>query len=174
MGSGEKLLIFSHGGCLQRESQSLESPYKRPESVLVLVVTSGAEVLMMERTRPRGFWQSVTGSLRWGESAREAAARELREETGLRGDHLLTDLHTVVSFPIIPPWRARYAPSVRFNREHWFVLELPSRRTIRLNPGEHRWCRWMDAADAAARATSWTNRRIIREWISGCRTGRRR
>lgn len=137
-----------------------------------MVVTPRAEVLMMERTRPRGFWQSVTGSLRWAESAREAAARELREETGLRGGHLLTDLHTTVSFPIIPPWRARYAPSARFNREHWFVLELPARRTIRLDPGEHRQYRWMNAADAAVRATSWTNRKIIREWVSRHRAGR--
>jgi len=128
---------------------------------------------MMERTRPHGFWQSVTGSLRWGESAREAAVRELREETGLRGGHRLTDLHTTVRFPIIPPWRARYAPSVRFNREHWFVCELPSRRTIRLDPGEHRQYRWVAAAVAAVRATSWTNRKIIRSWVSAQHSGGR-
>jgi len=150
---------------------SLEGPYKRPESVLVLVVTFGAEVLLMERTRPHGFWQSVTGSLRWGESAQQAASRELREETGLRGGHRLTDLHSSVRFPIVSPWRARYAPSVRFNREHWFVCELPSRRTVQLDPGEHRQYRWMNATDAAARATSWTNRKIIRSWISRQRTG---
>ena len=31
---------------------------------------------MLRRHEPADFWQSVTGSLRWGESAAEAAARE--------------------------------------------------------------------------------------------------
>jgi len=164
--SGAKLLVFKDCGKSERESQGLKSSYKRPESVLIMIATHAGEVLMMERTRPHGFWQSVTGSLRWGESAQEAAARELTEETGLRGGQRLIDLHTGVRFPIVPPWRARYAPTVRFNYEHWFVLELPARRTIRLNPGEHRQCRWMKAGDAARRATSWTNRKIIRDWMS--------
>ena len=119
----------------------------------------------MERTRPHGFWQSVTGSLDWGESARAAAARELAEETGLSAGDNLVDLRRRVSFPIVPPWRARYAPSAHTNREHWFALELPARRSIRLNPAEHRQCRWLPAAQAARRATSWTNRRLIREWM---------
>ena len=138
--------------------------FKRPESVLILVCTRDGEVLLMERTRPHGFWQSVTGSLKWDETAAAAAARELTEETGLVGGHLLRNLRTGVSFPIIPPWRARYAPGVRVNREHWFILELPSRRTIRLNPSEHRQHRWLPAEQAARRATSWTNRRLIRQW----------
>ena len=151
----------------------METNYKRPESVLVLITTRGGEFLMLERTRPRGFWQSVTGSLRWGESAREAAERELMEETGLRGGHRLIDLHTAVGFAIVPPWRERYAPNVHFNHEYWFVLELPARRTIRLNRKEHRQCRWMSADAAVARATSWTNRKIILGWMSrrfGCET----
>ena len=142
----------------------LNRVYKRPESVLVLVCTRAGEVLLMERTRPHGFWQSVTGSLEWGEKAAVAAARELAEETGLIAGHLLRDLRTGASFPIVPPWRARYAPNVHVNREHWFILELPSRRTIHPNPGEHRQYRWLSAAEAARRASSWTNRRLIRQW----------
>jgi len=146
----------------------LEKAEKRPESVLVLVYTRSGEVLMMERVQPRGFWQSVTGSLRWGESAPAAAARELAEETGLQAGHRLLDLRAGARFPIVPPWRARYAPEVHVNREHWFALELPARRTIRLNRKEHRQYRWMSAGLAARRATSWTNRKLIRQWMSRC------
>jgi dATP pyrophosphohydrolase len=138
--------------------------YKRPESVLVLVCTRAGDVLLMERTRPRGFWQSVTGSLEWGESVEKAARRELFEETGLHAGCGLVALHDGVSFPIRAPWRTRYAPGVRRNREHWFVFELPGRRSIRLSPGEHRQFRWLTAETARRRASSWTNRALIARW----------
>ncbi|MDJ0739336.1 MAG: dihydroneopterin triphosphate diphosphatase [Gammaproteobacteria bacterium] len=139
--------------------------FKRPESVLVLVCTRAGDVLLLERTRPRGFWQSVTGSLEWGESATHAAQRELAEETGLRAAGQLRDLRRGARFPIVPPWRARYAPDAHFNREHWFVLELPARRSVRVNRHEHRQCRWLPAAAALRRASSWTNRKLIRHWL---------
>ena len=107
----------------------------------------------------------MTGSLKWGESPIQAARRELYEETGIMAGSGLLDLRHTETFPIVPPWRARYRPGVRFNREHWFLLRLPSRRTIRVNRGEHRQFRWLPAAAAASRATSWTNRRLIRDWV---------
>ena len=57
--------------------------FRRPESVLIVIYTTGGEFLLMERRKPPGFWQSVTGSLEWGETADEAARRELIEETGI-------------------------------------------------------------------------------------------
>jgi dATP pyrophosphohydrolase len=135
--------------------------YKRPESVLVLVTTVAGEVLLLRRTVPAGFWQSVTGSLGWGEAARDAALRELREETGLLAGAGLLDLGRGAEFPIVPPWRDRYAPGVRTNREYWFALTLPARRLIRLRPAEHTaWC-WLPWPRAAALAGSWTNRDAI-------------
>jgi len=145
---------------------ALDTAYKRPESVLILVCTRAGEVLLMERSRPHGFWQSVTGSLRWGETPAAAAARELAEETGLEAGRRLVDLRSGERFPIIPPWRSRYAPESHVNREHWFLYELPARRTIRLNPAEHRQCRWLNAHEALHRASSWTNRRLIQRWLS--------
>jgi len=139
---------------------------KRPESILVLIHTRAGEVLLLERTRPRGFWQSVTGSLEWGEKPREAAIREVYEETGLRAGVDLVDLHHRERFPIVSPWRRRYAPQHRFNTEHWFRLELPRRRTIRLNPMEHRQARWLPADQALGKVTSWTNRKAIERYLS--------
>ncbi|MET0013424.1 MAG: dihydroneopterin triphosphate diphosphatase [Sedimenticola sp.] len=135
--------------------------YKRPESVLVVVYTTAGEVLMLRRTRPNHWWQSVTGSLAWGETPREAAERELFEETGLRGAGRLVDWRHGERFPIIHPWRRRYAPGVHYNREHWFRLQLPGRRIIRLNSDEHSELRWLSIVRAARLATSWTNRDAI-------------
>ena len=130
-------------------------------------------MLLLERVRPRGFWQSVTGSLEWGEAAMAAARREVREETGLSATEGLRLLGRTVRFRIVPPWRARYAPTARFNTEHWFRLELPARRLIRVRAGEHRQHRWLPAAVAANRATSWTNREAIRLIFGLPATGRR-
>jgi dATP pyrophosphohydrolase len=138
--------------------------YKRPESVLVLVYTTAGEVLMLRRHEPADFWQSVTGSLRWGESAAEAAARELREETGLahRG---LRDCGRSRRFPIIEPWARRYAPEARENTEHLFALACEGRQPVRLNPDEHAEYRWLSADEAAALASSYTNRDAILEIV---------
>ena len=130
-------------------------------------------MLLLERVRPRGFWQSVTGSLEWGEAAMAAARREVFEETGLRAAGRLEALGRRVRFRIVPPWRARYAPEARFNTEHWFRLELPARRLICVRAGEHRQHRWLPALIAAQRATSWTNRQAIRLIFGLPATGRR-
>ena len=134
---------------------------KRPQSVLVVVATQGREILLLRRALPKDFWQSVTGSLRPGESPRAAAVRELREETGLLAGGGLLDLHRSVLFPILPAWRARYGEGVRFNREYWFALILPGRRQIRPNPQEHLEYRWLPVEQAAALTASWTNRDAI-------------
>ena len=136
--------------------------YKRPESVLVVVYTRQAEVLMLRRTRPGDFWQSVTGSLGWGESPANAARRELYEETGIMAGDRLVDLQQGAQFPILPAWRSRYAPSARINREHWFALQLDYRRIPHLHPAEHTEYRWLPMQRAARLATSWTNRDAIR------------
>jgi len=138
--------------------------YKRPESVLVVVYTRDGDVLMLQRVEPPDFWQSVTGSLRWGESALEAARRELSEETGLAADGLV-DCQLSNRFPIVPPWRDRYAPGVDTNTEYVFRIELAQRPAVRLSPREHRDSCWLPRAAAARLASSYTNREAILQCV---------
>ena len=134
--------------------------FKRPESVLIVVHTPALDCLLLERVEPRGFWQSVTGSLRPGETAAECAARELEEETGLAPEGL-SDAHVQRSFPILPAWRSRYAPGVDSNVEHQWYLEVPAVRAIRLEPAEHVAYLWLPIEAAIERVASWTNREAL-------------
>jgi dATP pyrophosphohydrolase len=138
--------------------------YKRPESVLVIVYTTAGEVLMLRRVEPPDFWQSVTGSLRWGETPAAAARRELREETGI--DREPFDCRTSNRFPILPAWRRRYAPDVTTNLEHVFRVECPVRPTVTLNPQEHDSYRWLPCVEEAVMlAASWTNRDALLRFV---------
>jgi dATP pyrophosphohydrolase len=138
--------------------------YKRPESVLVVVYTVQSEVLMLRRKWPPNFWQSVTGSLEWGETPGQAAARELFEETGLAAESLV-DCQDKHVFTIYPIWRHRYAPGIKENLEHVFRLRLDGRRDIALDGQEHQQYLWMPKLEAAAVATSHTNRDAILAWV---------
>lgn len=135
-------------------------PFKRPESVLVVVYARAGEVLLMERHQPPGWWQSVTGSLEADEMPWEAAVRELHEETGLAADGLL-DLGVNQRFTIAPAWRERFAPEVTENLEHAFALRVAEPVAITLDPQEHLRYEWLPLPQAIERATSHTNRAAI-------------
>jgi len=134
--------------------------YKRPESVLVVVYTADGQVLLLNRRRPEGFWQSVTGSLEWDEQPMQAAVRELYEETGLQSERLV-DCRQQQRFPILPEWRNRYAADVSENIEHVFKLQLDVAVAVQLNPEEHSEYQWLPIRAAANKVFSWTNRDAI-------------
>ncbi|MGD8378607.1 MAG: dihydroneopterin triphosphate diphosphatase [Gammaproteobacteria bacterium] len=138
--------------------------YKRPESVLVVVATAGGDVLLLRRREPPGFWQSVTGSLRWDEDPTQAARRELAEETGLVPAAGPEDTGRINHYPIIPPWTERYGPGTLENTEYVFFLCLDEQPIIRLNSEEHDDMLWLPAAEAANTASSATDRAAIREF----------
>ena len=126
-----------------------------------MVYTLAGEVLLLERVQPPGYWQSVTGSLEWGENAIDAAQRELHEETGLRAADNLRATGQVNRFHIIPAWKPRYAPDVIENTEYVYQLSLAQRQDIIIHPQEHVRYRWLPAVEAAEQVASTTNREAI-------------
>jgi dATP pyrophosphohydrolase len=135
-------------------------PFRRPESVLIVIYTAVGEFLLLERRKPPGFWQSVTGSLEWGETADEAARRELVEETGIT-QGFLRNLQWTQVYEVLPSFGKTYAPGVTRNLEHAFALKLHERVPVTLS--EHVQFRWLPAAQAIALASSSTNRAVIQQ-----------
>ena len=138
--------------------------FKLPVSVLVVVHTLEREVLLLERAQHPGFWQSVTGSLDWPqEPLAAAAAREVREETGIdamRGR--LASWNAANTFEIYLSWRSRFGPGVTHNTEHVFGLALARRVAVNIAPAEHVAYAWLPWREAAQKCFSWSNRDAIR------------
>jgi dATP pyrophosphohydrolase len=136
--------------------------FRRPESVLIVIYTEGGDFLLLERRRPLGFWQSVTGSLEWGELADAAARREVIEETGIT-QGVLVNLQWTQVYEIMPVFGKVYAPGITRNLEHAFSLRLPQRVPVTLSESEHVQFRWASALDALETVSSSTNRNVIAE-----------
>lgn len=125
--------------------------HKIPESVLVVIYTPELDVLLIERAKQPGFWQSVTGSKDTvGEALLQTAVREVREETGISaGPDQFRDWAVSNVYEIYPVWRHRYAPGVTHNTEHVFGLCLPEACAVTLNPHEHTAWQWLPHRAAA-------------------------
>ena len=136
--------------------------HRRPESVLIVIYTEGGEFLLLERRRPPGFWQSVTGSLEWGELADRAARREVVEETGIT-QGVLVNLQWTQVYDILPAFGKVYAPGITRNLEHAFSLRLAQRVPVALSDAEHARYQWASGSDAAGIVSSSTNRAVIEE-----------
>ncbi len=131
---------------------------RRPVSVLVVVHTDDAQVLLLKRREPFEFWQSVTGSLKDDETHSEAAVRELQEETGLTDEGELCYGDISRHFEIDPRWRDRFQPGVVENEEFELRYRLPAVMDVTINAMEHSEYQWLPIERAIEAVWSWTNR----------------
>ncbi|MGC8508050.1 MAG: dihydroneopterin triphosphate diphosphatase [Thiomonas sp.] len=163
-------------------TQSTSTPtaagHKIPVSVLVVIHTPALEVLLIERARQPGFWQSVTGSIdALSEPLAATAAREVEEETGIHVGSIavpqgaLRDWHLANVYEIYPLWRHRYPPGVWKNTEHVFSLEVPAGTPVQLAEREHRALLWLPWHEAAERCFSASNADAIRQLPRRVRRG---
>ena len=148
-------------------------PFKQPRSVQVVLFAEEDDrrlYLLLKRVEEYGgFWQCVTGSLEEGESHRQAAVREVAEETGIACEEAeLIDLRLTNRFAIAAKWLPKYAPGVTHNEEVCFAL--PVRRVdVRLDALEHEDYVWL-AFEAALAMLFWeSNRKALAAVEEGVR-----
>lgn len=106
-------------------------------------------------------WQGVAGGGEDDETPREAAAREMREETGIMSARLVQlDVVGTISVEHFDA-RGRWDPSVREVPEYAFGVEVDGVE-ISLST-EHRQIAWLTFEDAMARLRWQSNRNALSE-----------
>jgi dATP pyrophosphohydrolase len=132
-----------------------------PRDVLVYLYRwrAGApELLMLRRAPDRGnFWHWVSGAPEPGETDREAAIREVREETGLDVTATIFQLGYRYAYPLRPErrerWRELYGPDVTQIPVETFSAQAPVHWEPTLDD-EHNACAWCTFTEAQRRL-SW-------------------
>ena len=113
---------------------------------VIIAVRRGTEFLVLHRAPQCGaFWHLVAGGEEPGESAAEAATRELLEETGLDAAGTLVDLERTFAYPLAgePDYvRERFDPAVAEVVVTCFAAEVPSlwEPTLNEEHDDYRWC----------------------------------
>lgn len=113
-------------------------------------VYRGDQMLILRRTG-ENYWHVVAGVVEHGEQFAEAAARELREESGLDVGDRLIDLERPLTYALTPEFRERYGfpPDQQEVTTYNFAAEAPPGWEPVLNE-EHDTYRWCDFDEAMA------------------------
>jgi dATP pyrophosphohydrolase len=124
-----------------------------------------AQVLIVHRSPVQGsYWHVVAGGVEAGETAEQAAARELKEETGLDATPVAAQHVVEYAYPLTEEpaeRRATYDPSVAEVNVTCFVVDAPDdwEPLLDWEHDDHRWCspeeaaatlRWPETARALA------------------------
>ena len=142
----------------------------RTGSEVAVFVTrrGGAEVLLLHRApEGGGYWHVVAGGVETGESSKEAAARELREETGLLAEARIGVEVVEYAYALTeePAERQRlYDSSVVQVAVTCYSVEAPDdwEPTLDWEHDGHRWC----SPDQAVATLRWPETaRALRELV---------
>ena len=127
-------------------------PY-RPCVGIVLINSARMNFAGQRIDNPGPAWQMPQGGIEDGENIRDAALRELREETGIEAENveIVAEsrhwIHYDLTIELVATlWRGRF----RGQKQRWFVMRFTgadSQINIATNPPEFSRWKWMTGAD---------------------------
>ena len=119
----------------------------RPPYEVFVFVRRGDAFLVLHRSPKQGaYWHCVAGGVEERETYAEAAARELREETGLVAEPV--DLRQPYDYEL-EEWESRYAPGNGSIHVECFLVEAPAgwEPALDWEHDEYRWRRSDEAGE---------------------------
>jgi len=160
MSEVEETLLRHFAAIFERELHRLEHEIR----VVKVVLHDNERFLLLKRLRSAGgFWQPVTGVIEDGESAREAAVREVLEETGFASNP--SSLGFEQSFLISPEFLDSKRVQPIFADETCFVARIGRGVEITLDQEEHEDYGWF-TLDEAVKMLKWSDDREALERVA--------
>lgn len=140
----DKVLVYLYRRAAAADERAPHTPAEAKAALRYLLLQRHAE-----RTQTGEIWQTVVGTVRWGEERIQAARREVFEETGLTMLRGITAIGYAFTFPIRlsenqPSW---YAPGRTTIDNTVFAAEVIGPRPVRLST-EHRAFGWFSFEEA--------------------------
>lgn len=93
------------------------------QCVLGVISNAAGQVLVAERSEPRGAWQFPQGGIDPGELPEEAIRREIHEELGIPTCDLLSQAHEAVRYEFPPGRGGHIAQKYRGQEQIWFHIK---------------------------------------------------
>jgi 8-oxo-dGTP pyrophosphatase MutT (NUDIX family) len=122
------------------------------------VVVRGGDVLLIA-TAGGKRWQLPKGRIEAGESAAEAAVREVREETGVTG-------RVVAPLAGVDYWFADHGARRIKKHVDFFLLSYVEGDRANFDPREVTDAQWFEGVEAVARLTHASERRVAAEALA--------
>ena len=122
--------------------------YRQAASILVVrpAHSGGYELLLLHKPRKRDAWQLPQGGVEQGETAEQAALRELGEEAGITTATILGTSDAVYQYDFPPAYRRFRPDNIRGQRIVFLLASVPAGTEVTVDGKEIDASEWMPLA----------------------------